>query len=186
MTGTLDTILEYMMSFPEGTLFDAREWKETRSPQQNRYYWVLVTQIANKMRHSKIMHHNLLLRDYGQYVRLGGRLIYAEIPDTEEAERSVLEAEEFHLKPTSSIRSDKNGVPYRTYIQLLGSSTYNTHEMSVLLDGTIQEAEAIGINTLRPSEIERMRQEDLEIEKRRLDNTFIPIYLFDTVIPYCD
>ena len=40
-----------------------------------------------------------------------------------------------------------------------GSSTFDTKEMSVLLDGVVSECEAIGISTLTPNEIERMKQE---------------------------
>ena len=37
-----------------------------------------------------------------------------------------------------------------------GSSTYNTHEMSDLINGTITEAEGLGIETITPAEKERM------------------------------
>ena len=49
-----------------------------------------------------------------------------------------------------------------TGIQLqcyFGSSTYNTKEMSVLIDGTVYEAKELGIETLPPDELERMKIE---------------------------
>jgi hypothetical protein len=47
----------------------------------------------------------------------------------------------------------------KTGIQLqcfFGSSTYDSKEFSVLLDGVIQEAEELGIETLGQAEAERM------------------------------
>ena len=38
-----------------------------------------------------------------------------------------------------------------------GSSTYNTKEMSVLIDGVVSEAKEMGIETLSPAELERMK-----------------------------
>ena len=37
-----------------------------------------------------------------------------------------------------------------------GSSTYNVSEMSDLINGTVQDAEALGIDTASPEEIEHM------------------------------
>ena len=43
---------------------------------------------------------------------------------------------------------------YRCYI---GSSEYNSREMAILIDGIISEAEALGIETLPTTAIERMK-----------------------------
>lgn len=40
-----------------------------------------------------------------------------------------------------------------------GSSTFDTKEMSVLLDGVISECHELGISTTTPDEITRMKQE---------------------------
>ena len=47
---------------------------------------------------------------------------------------------------------------YRTYFLLRGSSTYDTAEMSALLDGVIEDCKSCGIETATPEEIERMKQ----------------------------
>lgn len=49
-----------------------------------------------------------------------------------------------------------------TGIQLqcyFGSSTFDTKEMSVFIDGLVYECRQLGIETLPPEEIERMKQE---------------------------
>ena len=80
------------------------------------------------------------------------------IPDTEEAENDVIERETFHLKPTSQVVAGSDGVSYRTYVLLKGSSNYDSAEMSHLLDGLISECKAAGIETATPEELERMKQ----------------------------
>ena len=42
------------------------------------------------------------------------------------------------------------------YIIIRGSHTYNSKEMSTLLNGVIQEAQSLGIETMTPAEIEEM------------------------------
>ena len=43
------------------------------------------------------------------------------------------------------------------YKVIKGSSEYDTKEMSVFIDGIVQEAEQLGIDTLPPAEIERLK-----------------------------
>ena len=89
--------------------------------------------------------------------RIAGKLITVPIPDTEKAEKEVVRSMTYHLKPTSQVRVGAKGVKYRTYVFLKGSHSLSTEEMSVLLDGAVQEAKEQGIETLRPSELEAMK-----------------------------
>ena len=52
-----------------------------------------------------------------------------------------------------------DGKAYRVYLLLRGSHTYNTAEMSSLIDGTVQDAKEQGIETATPDELERMKQQ---------------------------
>lgn len=166
MLGKKLKIIEWLLSLPEDVIVKAEIFKPKRSKQQNAYYWVLVTEIANVMRKSKTVIHNMMLRDYGQPLIINGEHPYVFIPDTDEAEEEVLRADTYHLKPTGHIKEGKLGHDYRAYYPLLGSSEYNTAEMAILLEGTIQEAKALDIETLTPDEIQRMREEDKRIEER--------------------
>lgn len=66
--------------------------------------------------------------------------------------------ETYHIRPTSEVRFDKNGSPFRTYIMMRGSSDYDTKEMASLIDGVVSECRQMGISTLPPDEIERMKR----------------------------
>lgn len=135
----------------------AKEWREKRSKDANAYYWTLTEKLAAAMKIGKPECHNMNLRDYGVLMMVDGHPIPVEIPDTEEAERSVLRQETFHLRPTSYVYYNDDGEAYRTYFLLKGSSMYDTAEMSALLDGVIEDCKSCGIETATPEEIERMK-----------------------------
>lgn len=135
-----------------------KPWKEKRSRDANAYYWTLTEKLAAAMKIGKPECHNMNLRDYGVLMMVDGHPIPVEIPDTEEAERSVLRQETFHLRPTSYVYYNDDGEAYRTYFLLKGSSMYDTAEMSALLDGVIEDCKSCGIETATPEEIERMKR----------------------------
>lgn len=134
-----------------------KAWKEKRSRDANAYYWTLTEKLAAVMKIGKPECHNMNLRDYGVLMMVDGHPIPVEIPDTDEAEKSVLRQETFHLRPTSEVY-ERGGEMYRTYFLLRGSHSYDTAEMSNLLDGVIADCKSCGIETATPEEIERMKK----------------------------
>ena len=56
---------------------------------------------------------------------------------------------------------------YRYWVMLRGSSEYLTSEMAVLLDGLIQEAKQLDIETLTPVQLEEMRRLEQAAEDRK-------------------
>lgn len=138
---------------------EIKQHREKRSLTANAYYWQLLSKLADSINVSKDRAHNLMLRRYGRAQTLGGKMTYLVIPDTEEAEEQALEAETFHIKPTSQTKQGNDGKTYRTYILLKGSRDYDTSEMSALIDGLVSECKEIGIETLTPEEIARLRYE---------------------------
>lgn len=133
-----------------------QQWREKRSLDANAYYWVLIAKLAEAMHISKPRAHNLMLRRYGQNLTIDGRGAYIRIPDTEKAEEMALESSEWHIRPTSEVVRGNGGVNYRTYVMLMGSSQYDTAEMSHLIDGLVDECKAAGIETFPPDELARM------------------------------
>lgn len=134
-----------------------KKWRQKRSLDANAYYWELTTRLSEALKISKPMAHNMMLRRYGQREFLDGAIVRISIPDTEEAEKSAMEADTYHIKPTSQVIQGNDGVMYRTYVMLRGSSTYDTREMGILIDGLVSECNELGIETLPPDEIERMK-----------------------------
>lgn len=124
---------------------ELKPYKRQRSLNSNKYYWALTTKLANTVGLSNPECHNMLLRGYGQPEIFEGKCVYMTIPDTEEAERKVNNATDYHLQPTSQVREGNDSIMYRTYKLLRGSHTYNTAEMARLIDGLISECKHAGI-----------------------------------------
>lgn len=143
------------------------QWREKRSLDANSYYWKLLTELSEKLQCSKPYLHNMMLRQYGQDEMIDGQLIRLVLPEGPEAERKAEEAESYHIRPTTEIRTGADGRLYRTYIMMRGSSTYDTREMSRLIDGLVEECKAQGIETLPPDEFGRMMERYGEEVKKR-------------------
>jgi hypothetical protein len=118
--------------------------KEKRSLDANAYYWCLLTKLARIHGWSNAEAHNRMLRDYGQYEQVEGQLIAVPLPDTDQAEREVLNKMEYHLALSPKVTFMK-GETKRVYLLLRGSSTYNTEEMARLISGLIEECRYSGI-----------------------------------------
>lgn len=156
MTGTSVQVIRWMVGQDQTTVWDVKKHTEKRSLSQNAYFHVLLGKIADAMRLPKPVVHNMMIRRYGQAQGIAGRLVTVAIPDTEKAEKETLLAETFHLRPTAQVRMGTKGQMFRTYVMMKGSHELDSREMAILLDGTIQEAEQLGIETLTPRERERL------------------------------
>ena len=127
------------------------QWRNVRSLNANAYFHVLCDKLADKVGMSKPRMKNLLLFRYGQKARDkdGSIAIIKSNADADE----LLDREDFHCWP---IQSAPDGTPM--YVLLQHSRLYDSKEMSILIDGTVEEAKAQGIDTLTTTEIDEMKQ----------------------------
>ena len=118
--------------------------REKRSLDANSYLWVLIGQIANVLRISKDECYFTMLKRYGQGA-------VAKIPKkyVDDFKRAYKYHEE-HEK----LQDEENAVYFRFWV---GSSNYDTEEMSVLIDGVVSEAKDLGIDTRTPDEIAKLK-----------------------------
>lgn len=135
---------------------ELKAYRKKRSLDANAYYWVLCTKIADAIGQSMSWVHNDMLRKYGQIELIDGQAVYLILPDSESAEKCAYEAQTYHIKPTSQVKLGRDGEMYRTYMMLKGSHEYDTKEMSVLINGIVQEASDLGIETMTPDQIKEM------------------------------
>ena len=124
---------------------EIKPYKRRRSLDANAYYWVLLTKLSKILGTSNAELHNTILSKYGFLEIVDGRTIKVVLPDTDEANKKVMESKIYHLRPTSDVRMGKDGMVYRTYTMLRGSSTYDTAEMSRLIDGLVCDCRDGGI-----------------------------------------
>jgi hypothetical protein len=157
MTGTAMQIIQWLSKQKDGQVWEIKRRSQMRSLTANAYYWVLVGKMADALRIPKPEVHNKMLRAYGQVQGIDGRLVTVTIPDTEKAEKEILMAETYHLKPTSQVKLGTKDQMFRTYVLLKGSHELTSEEFTVLLDGTVREAEQAGVETLTPMELEALK-----------------------------
>lgn len=131
-----------------------KRYYQKRSLDANAYFHVLVGKIADTLGNSKPAVKNMLLCKYGQYAIENDALVHLIIRE----DIDVSGREDIHLSPTSSVKELDDGKLYRVYRLMRGSHTYNTAEMSKLIDGTVSEAKELGIETMTPDQIEEMKQ----------------------------
>lgn len=125
---------------------------EKRSLNANAYFHVLVEKIATVQGVSHAEIHNQMIADYGfMDEELKNLIMDASIP--------WQKLDCIHLMPTTYTKMMDNDKLYRVYIVMRGSHTYDTKEMARLIDGTVQEAKALGIETLPPDELERLKNQ---------------------------
>lgn len=122
-----------------------KQHKKKRSLSANAYAWVLMDKIARILKTSKEEVYEEMLQSYG--VVDENMIQIAVRPDVD-----MNRVEGHWLK----VGSDDE---YNFYMMLRGSSEYNTKEMADFIDGIVFEAKELGIETLTPDEIERMKQE---------------------------
>ena len=131
-----------------------RKHKKKRSLDANSYFHVLVGKIADELKISKARCKNILLCKYGQaeYIDEGEpAVIKTNIPV-----EHMLELELLHVIPCGA--EMQNGKEINFFKVYRGSHTYDSKEMSILIDCTVQDAKELGIDTETPDSIEKMKQ----------------------------
>lgn len=128
-----------------------KPYRKKRSLDANALYWFNLTRLARALHTSNPELHNIMLRRYGQMEMYDGQLAYVMIPDTDDAAKKADCAETYHIKPTTGTKPGKDGTTYRAYILLRGSSTYDSAEMSRLIEGLESECEQAGVVFLSES-----------------------------------
>lgn len=124
-------------------------YREPRSSQANKYFHKLVTLIADKTDGStNTSIKNRLIREYGQYQYINDKIpLYCVNPEFLDY---FLNESPVHYKP-EGMEGD------RVCLAIMrGSHTYNTKEMSRLIEGAVEHAKALDIETLPPDDLKRM------------------------------
>ena len=126
------------------------KYREKRSLNANNYAWKLLTEIGNVLRKDKEEVYLEMLKRYGQSEMIS---VLSHIPIKqyikycEEAGESVL-----------------NGKSFTHYKVYKGSSEFDTKEMSIFIDGVVDEAQSLGIETKTPEELANLKSLWKEID----------------------
>lgn len=129
--------------------------REKRSLNANDYFHVLCGKIAKELSVSLTEVKNEIIAEWGECQQEeDGSLTHLILKDSIDYKR----VEWVHLRPTTKTRVMDNGQLYRVFVVMRGSHTYNTAEMSKLIEGAVSEAKELGIETLTPAELEKLER----------------------------
>lgn len=143
MIGKPQEIIKWLFDQDRDKVFEIKEHKEKRSLNANAYAWTLITKIADALRTSKEECYLEMLKRYGQ----------SEIVSV----LSQIDVSGYFKYYEPLATATLQGKEFTHYKIFKGSSEYDSREMAILIDGIVSEAKELGIETIPPKEIERLK-----------------------------
>ena len=143
MIGNPQEIIQWLFDQDKNKKFEVKEYHKKRSLNANAYAWALIGKIADVLRNSKDEIYLEMLKKYGQSEIVS---VLSDINVTG------------YFKYFEEIATVKlQGKNFTHYKVFKGTSEYNTAEMAVFIDGVISEADELGIDTLHPDEVKKIK-----------------------------
>lgn len=121
---------------------EVKEYRPKRSLNANNYAWQLITKLADALRIGKDDMYLQMLKEYGQ----------SEMISVKSSVDLTRYLKYFEVAGESTL----NGKEFTHYKVYKGSSEFDTREMSIFIDGIVQECKNVGIETMTPDEILKM------------------------------
>lgn len=118
------------------------KYRKKRSLDSNSYAWLLITEIGNVLLANKEDIYLQMLKRYGQSEMIS---VLDEVPIRN------------YFKYIEEVGEGKvNGKDFKHYKVYKGSSDFDSREMHIFLEGIVDEAKNLGIQTMTPSQIAEM------------------------------
>lgn len=147
MTGNPKQLINYLLEQDSDRLFDLSEHKQKRSLNANALLWHCLGEIANTLNTDKWEVYLQMLKRYGKYTYICVKPNVVDSVKKQWRECEVLGDIEI------------NGQKAVQMLCYFGSSTYDSKEFSVLLNGVISEMEEMGLATPESEELERIMEQ---------------------------
>lgn len=125
------------------------KWTEKRSLSANAYAFVLCTKIAQAIGSSKDEVYEQMLQAYGT--------VDEDFPPI-----TVIAGADMSITKEHWLRIDTRkvgGKDFDCYLRIKGSSEMDKKEMAHFIDGIVFECKQLGIETLPPDELERLKEQ---------------------------
>lgn len=124
-----------------------KKHRNKRSLDANAYLWILLKKMADLLKTNKDDLYIEILNRYGVFTHL---IVKENVVDRVKQEWRL-------CKDLGQVTvNGKTGIQLQCYF---GSSTYDSKEMSTLIDGLVSECKELGIETMKLEELERLCQE---------------------------
>lgn len=139
MIGTQKEVINWALEQDKDKKLEIKIYRPKRGLKANSYYWELLNELANVLKLGNDELHFMLLQKYGQVqmvsvlatINVGGYFKYY----------------------TEAGESTLNGKLFKHYKVYKGSSEMDSREMSILINGLVEECKAQNIQTRSQEEI---------------------------------
>lgn len=129
---------------------EIKKYKNKRSLDANAYMWALISKLEEKLNISKDIIYKDAIRNIG---------VYEVIPVKNEAVERFIEAWTKNGLGWVCETTKSKLEGYTNILAYYGSSTYNTAEMSRLIDFVVQECKQLNIETMTPEQLNILKEE---------------------------
>lgn len=136
-------LFDIVKELEQGKAYDIeiKPHREKRSKNANDYSWALQSQIAKAVNRSLDEIHEQMVLDYGVVET------YSIKAEAYESAKRLFD----YFKVLGE--SEANGAKFIHVRAGIGTHRYNTKEMATFIEGVIQEAQQLGIETKTPAEV---------------------------------
>lgn len=147
MVGNTEQIIQYLLKQDKNKMHKIEDYREKRSNKANAYFWELLGQLCFEMNLDTI-------EEYKKRVKELGIFRHWEIEKENIETFKKMWTDKGIAWFIEIVDIETNGkIPINAYY---GSSSYNTKQMSKLIDGVVQDCQAIGIETKTEEEIKSL------------------------------
>ena len=131
----------------ERLIIDIKQFRPKRSLSANAYCWVLIHKLAEKLKLDSVEVYKLFIKELG---------IYKPIEIRNDAVNTFIKAWSMHGLGWIAEEVDSGQDGFTIVNAYYGSSTYNTKQMTRLIENIVNECKLEGIETKTPDEIAKM------------------------------
>ena len=142
-------VLKEILSKGKVLEVEIKQYRKKRSLTANSYFWVLVDKVAKVIHSTPDEVYIQMLTRYGQREP-------ELLSVVEEGAEMIYRATQNHCVEVGE--SELNGKVFKHLAILKGSSTYTSGEMAILIDGIVQDAKELDIETMNDRELESLKQ----------------------------
>lgn len=130
---------------------EIRKWRRKRTRDANAYAWTLIDKLAERMRISKAEVYRELIRNVGG--------VSETVCVMDSAVDRLCKGWEAHGLGWQTEQTPSRIEGCTNVVLYYGSSTYDTKQMSSLIDIAIHECQLLGIETITPAQAALLKEE---------------------------
>ena len=153
MVGTIEQIIQYLFQQDKTKKYEVKEVRKKRSTNANNYFWKLLQELCELQNLDTIQEYKKRVKELGIFRRF--RIETKDVNTFETMWQDKGIAWFCEIADTEYI----GNVEFKIVNAYYGSSSFNSKQMARLIDGVVQDCNAVGIPTKPQAEIDSLLKE---------------------------